>query len=177
MYIHKEVFETEMDIEPIFFEASKVMFLLKRNKGEMLGETSRGFTRVPLILQALKAVQLKRQEDPSLQDYVQCVKLYFSATSEPFVSADELKEFLFHLFQHPSQSGYLYHIVQDFKTLFHPISSKPYSPRTLTHLCRCTVRNSLYGKKTVLVKMLEELNIPCTLKSLLLGAEEIRSDV
>lgn len=133
------------------------------------GRKTRGCVRIIVINWILRAIILSWERHPSLDDHIRCVRLYFRSIPQPFISKNELQWFLRHLFCFSRCTEGVKRITDLYETLFDLECSFPYRPRTLKHLCRCSVRNSLSGHSKTLPETVHTLDIPITLKHYLLG--------
>lgn len=136
-------------------------------------QIKRGFMRILLITFTLTAIVLKWKKHTFLEDYMKCIVLHFRVISEPLLTKQEVQSFLSCLFCHENYEEGIQRIVQIHESLFRVENSVQYTPRSLKHLCRCSLRK-LFTKQPELLALAETVNaleIPESLKNFLLGIQ------
>lgn len=131
----------------------------------------RGFRRILLITFTLTAIVLKLKKHAFLEDYIKCIILHFRVISEPLLTKEEVLSFLRCLFCHENYEEGIQRIVQIHESLFRAENAPQYSPRSLKHLCRCSLRKLITRQSQVLAlaETVNVLQIPESLKFFLLG--------
>lgn len=127
----------------------------------------RGFKRIMLVSECISVLQESYRHPNTAEQYAECLRLYFRGVEDPFVRVDEVREFIkFFLVDAPEEA--VDALVAVYRGLF-PESNAPYRPRSLKHLCRCTVRKILSHRSEVLSELLCNLRIPHLLEAYILG--------
>lgn len=128
----------------------------------------RGGKRILCIIKALKVLEVKRcGHSFKLQEHVNCIRMYFRAVAEPFISKKDVEEFLRFYYRNRISEDLIESLGEDYECLFKPESSMAYTPRSLKHLSRLRVRKSLQWKVTVLPNAVKGFLIPPTLMEFL----------
>ena len=130
--------EYDVDLEEIFKNAVKYVQV-----SNSIRDVRRKFDRIKV----LDAIMRERLQCPTLPTYVECIRMYFESTPEPFIAKKEVEKLVLIFFKKqnvPDVQELAEEFSDDFVALFPETSSSEfYNPRTLKHLCRCKVRNIL----------------------------------
>lgn len=125
------------------------------------------------ILKIIKAIILKLDNDPTTQQYVNCLKLFYNIIPEPYVPRDDLKDLLLFLLKASDRREEIIETyLATYVELFGVENTIIYTPRSLKHLARCVIRNEIIRNSNIVEKSLTHFCLPETLKHLLLGASE-----
>lgn len=127
------------------------------------------FKRIFLASIVVKAIQLKLTGQRDLaDDYVSCLRMYFIATSDPLLSAFEVKSLLYGCCTVIKALRHHDKFCQEFDTLM-PECQERLQPRKLADLARCQVRENIRNCNILLPVVVEELGIPKRVKCFVLG--------
>lgn len=122
------------------------------------------------ILKIIKAIILKVDNDPTTQQYVKCLKLFYNIIPEPYVPRDDVKDLLQFLLKDSDRKE---EIIEKYLTtyveLFDMESTESYTPRSLKHLSCCVQRNSIIRSSKTLTMCVNDMCLPEEVKELLLG--------
>lgn len=121
------------------------------------------FTRLLRIICAIEVIR-KTEGGVDPQQKVVCLKILFEFIRDPYITSAEVRCILRLL---GCTSKNLRHKIIDVFETYFPESRQPRQPRSLKHLCRCQVRESLKAAG-MYPKSVEMLHIPQLLKSYIL---------
>lgn len=105
------------------------------------------FGRLLFVVMFVEAILRKMQRDESLMTYLECLELYCLAVPDPIMSIEELGVFLDLALGRRSAGfeNFKSHLGDLFKACY-PAMYLTSHPRSLEHISRCKVRESLRGK-------------------------------
>lgn len=129
----------------------------------------RCYKRIFLAAVAIKATLLKVNGQQNFaEEYISCLKMYFVATTDVFLSVFEVKSLLYVCFTMIKRLRLYDDFCQEFDKLM-PECPTRLEPRKLTDLARCQVRKNLSQCNLSLPEALKKLNLPKRIKSFILG--------
>lgn len=91
-----------------------------------------------------------------------CYELAWKSTPDPYVKHDEMFEAMVELCG-VKYADRIAEICETFRVRFGKETEGPIEPRSLKHLCRCTIRRIL-TKTFKFPRVISELNLPSSLK-------------
>ena len=122
--------------------------------------------RILILLMQINAVSWSVQSCCFLQEYIEGLHLYFEMVPDPYPSLEEIKRLLTGYLGHVNKSELLVPVYKELVRLF-PGSSKSYEPRSMSHLARCQVRQTL-RKRGPLPIVVKNLVLPKRIKNYIL---------
>lgn len=133
-------------------------------------KSQRSFKRIIFTALALHAVLYKEEleylrwenKKCKFDNYMRCLRMYFEATSEPFVTLSEMKHFLQVWLAHVNKTDLVGRYYEAYKELM-PESAENFHPRKLTELCRVQIREYLCRYMSLPIAI-ENVNLPEKLK-------------
>lgn len=133
------------------------------------------YKRVFLAAVAIKAIVYSLKKQCQLaKDYIRCLKMYFSATRDPFLAVFEVRSLLYVCLSVTNKLHLFDIYTEEFDELMPECPAKT-EPRKLTDLARCQIRENLKACKLPLPEAIEQLHLPKILKSFVLGEEPDKS--
>lgn len=134
----------------------------------------RGKRYMFLIIRTLEAIKLALNRNNNVFNYIRCLEVFYRTIPDPFVSHEDMTGFLRALLEMPPlQPGNLAIITEIYPRYFMHIPTL-YSPRSLKHLCRISVRHFLMQNDKLLPHSVRRLHIPRDLHDYLLCIEPIK---
>lgn len=129
----------------------------------------RCYKRIFLASVVVKAIELKLMGQRALSyECISCPRMYFTATSDSFLSAFEVKSLLYGCCTIIKALRHYGKFCQEFDSLM-PQCPARLEPRKLTDLARCQIRQNFSKCNILLPVALEELDIPSRVKCFILG--------
>lgn len=149
------------------FLAQAIINLLKyalfRNKNQ------RKYKRIFLASVVVKAITLKLEGQHELAyEYIQCLQMYFTATTEPLLTIFEVKSLLSACCSIIGTLRFYNIFYQEFNVLM-PGCPAVIEPRKLSDLARCQVWQNLSNCNLLLPEAIEKLDLPRRVKIFLFG--------
>lgn len=127
------------------------------------------YKRLYLVGCALHAIKDSlRKEHVQAEQFIRNLKIYFSATSDPFLTVFEVRCVLYALFTLLNKLDLFDEYSEEFEMLMPKCPVRTES-RTLTDLARCQVRQNLKLSNLPLPAAVNKLTLPNILKSFILG--------
>lgn len=125
------------------------------------------YRRMFFVGVALNAVQynLKKNYNEA-ETLINCLKIYFSATSELYLTIYEVRSVLYGTLVLLNQPDLFDIYSQEFDNLM-PECPATLQPRKATHIARCQVRQNLKASNLPLPDAIEKLQLPRTVKEFL----------
>lgn len=109
-----------------------------------------------------------KKEHVQAEEFISSLKMYFSATPDPFVTIFEVRCVLHALFTLLNKLDLFDEYFEEFEMLM-PECPAGREPRTLSHLARCQVRQNLKASNLPLPVAVDKLGLPRIIKSFILG--------
>lgn len=127
------------------------------------------YKRILFAAVAIKAITFSLKNQCQLaKDYMSCLKMYFSATRDLFLTLFEVRSLLYVCLNVPNKL-HLFDIYTEKLDELMPECPAKTEPRKLIDLARCQIRENLKVSKLPLPEAIERLHIPNILKSFVLG--------
>ena len=125
------------------------------------------FRRILILLFMINIISLKAQgcDHHFLHNYIECLRMYFHIVPDPYPTYEEVKRLLVGYLGEINELRFLEPFCTDLERYF-PESLNHHQPRSLTHLSRCVVRETLrkYGPLPTIVN---SLSLPKIIKEYL----------
>lgn len=102
------------------------------------------------------------------EQYINCLRIYFAATYDPFLTIFEVRNILYSCLVTANKLCLFDDYCQEFDKLM-PECPVKLEPRKLTDLVRCQIRKNLSFSELPLPKAMEKLHLPNILRSFVLG--------
>lgn len=138
--------------------------------------TLRGIERILFIVMALEISSIRIMDEGefhscSSREYIDALKLYFQGISNPIISMDEIRYFLFKALHMSSDDA---DIICDVIKRELPELRPCYQPRSLLHICRLKLRavRPVFPRVSM-AEWVNNLPIPSFLKTLLLIGDSV----
>ena len=128
--------------------------------------------RMYLAAIALQAIQLSLKKYHNFaQEIIHRLRMYFTGTRDAFLSHFEMRSVLYVCFKLSNKLDLFDICCQEFDKLM-PECPVKIEPRSLSHLARCRIRQSLRVSHLPLPSAVDSLFLPKILKNFLLGGDE-----
>lgn len=127
------------------------------------------YKRVLFVGCALEAVRQNLQErQDRAENFINCLKMYFSATRDPYLSSFEVKAVLYACLSLLNAIHFFDKYSQEFAKLMPKCPAKT-EPRRLEHLARCEIRKNLKASNLTLPEAINKLGLPKVINSFIVG--------
>lgn len=141
------------------------------------------FRRIPLILLVLRAIYSNLNDYKSTDDLMECIEIFFSSIPDHFVTKEEVGNLFmmlsldviwyYSLYEYTVRCEKIKDVItENFISLFGSVYGSHPTPRSLKHLCRCSLRCALLKAPTPLPISIDQLSKPKPLKKYLLVTPE-----
>lgn len=127
------------------------------------------YKRLLFVGCALEAVRQNLQErQDRAENFINCLKMYFSATRDPYLSSFEVRAVLYACFSLLNAIHQFDKYSQEFAKLMPKCPAKM-EPRRLEHLARCEIRKNLKASNLTLTEAINKLGLPKVINSFIVG--------
>lgn len=118
---------------------------------------------------ALEAVRQNLQErHDRAENFINCLKMYFSGTRDPYLSSFEVRAVFYACFSLLNAMHHFDKYSQVFAKLMPKCPAKM-APRRLDHLARCEIRKNLKASNLTLSEAINKLGLPTIINSFIVG--------
>lgn len=127
------------------------------------------YKRVFFVVCALEAIRQNLQgRHDRAENFTSCLEMYFSATSDQFLTIFEVRAVLYVCFTLLNETSLYDQYSEEFAKLM-PICPAKTEPRRLDHLARCQIRKNLKASNLTLPAAINKLGLPKTINSFIVG--------
>lgn len=131
----------------------------------------RGRRYIFLIIKSLETIKLALNNDTNACNYARCLEVFYRTIPDPFVSQGDMKGFLRFLLAMPPFIFDNLAVIAAIYNSYFLLAPMLYSPRSLKHLSRISVRHILRKNDKLLPHSVRRLHIPRELHDYLLCIE------
>lgn len=146
---------------------------LKKTQGQIPYSTNqRGMRYICMMVKTLQIINEILESRENYDSVIESFGIIYRTIPDPFVSQEDMKEFIATVWRIlPFGSETLELIINLYTTLFENVSPKLYTPRSLKHLCRISLRHILMRNLKLLPHSVRKLHIPRDLHDYILCIE------